>query len=556
MKKSNYNSVCSNARLWYYDYLCENKRKNIPHKVLKHIISCQYCQKEIKNMESLLPDLIEVTNDTKREIDKVINTIISTHLTLVDIPVTCDIAKPFIPRLTDPLLQITIPTPINVHLDNCQACTDDFNKIRNISLNHEQLGYLGQIFADASEEQNDCCMKTQSIASMDFHRVSPGILKHICTCEKCRKEMLLYYQKNNEELVNHNNLDEESVCRKISMSDIANFYFHYGIGHISDASKKDIKSLESHIQYCPVCRKKILELINTVDKIVKRPNSDVITKFSLGRPNELKEENTEDIYSGWPINVQVINKATSNVQEDIYQPEHIAKEKLNILPAKIRKYAKTIAAAAVILLAVTLFFYSSSVKAVDISQIYKALKNVNNVYISRLRPDSPTPFQEEWISRSLKVIITKTQDQYILWDIQNNVRIIKSLSSDSVETIPLPSDMYSKVEQSIEGVLSILPFQNQSQVPKNSKWYLVQKYKTKNIIIGTSIYELIWTNDANFFFKCRFFIDNSTYLVQKTEYYFKQINQEEYVLESIEEFKYINDSNVEEVLKNFQTTSN
>lgn len=551
------NLICTDSRLWYYDFLFETRREKIPSITLKHIETCQYCQNEIQRLESLLLGLKEPKDDITRKIDNTINTLISLHLALVDVPVTCDMVKAFIPRLTDPLLQITIPTPINVHLDKCRACTDDFNTIKNLGLNREQLGHLGQLLADATDEKNEICSTAHtfipSITSMDFKGISTDVMKHICTCSDCRREMIQSRQKLYEKLIENKNLGEESVCKKISMSDIFYLCLSYGYNH-------DSKFPKNHILSCPECLKKMQQLLLTINNIAERPNSNVITKFSLGKSDKPLEEDMEDIYSGWPISVQVIYKTPSKIQENTYQSELVAKQRSNSLMVKIKKHVKPLATAAVILLSLAMFFYSSSARAIDFGRMVEALKNVNNAYITRSIPGKSTPIQEEWVSRTFNVIITKTKDQdqhqYVLWDIQNNIRKIKYTSSNSIENLPLPKDMYTKVAQSIVSVLHILPFQNEEQIPKNANWYPLNEKLLKNKIAGTIIYELVWTDNTNIFRKCRFFVDSSTYLVQKTEYYSKLKKQEEYVLESLENFEYIKDTQVEEVLKIFRTDSN
>jgi len=558
MNTNNSNSECKEYSIWYYDFLFEDKRNNIPDTDLKHIISCQYCQEEIKHLGSLISDSKEETNKKQREVDNAINKMISLHLSLVDIPVTCEMIKPFIPRLTDPLLQITVPTPVNTHLDNCNECSKDFNTIRDLALSHEQLGHLGEILADVSDEKSNTCSKVKAviplIVSLDFKGISQDILKHICTCSACRKEILQYRQNKHEELEKQKQY-EKDICKNISQADLFNFCLPYGYDSVSYNSNKDLKSLKSHIQNCVVCQNKIQQLLTTIDNIAERPDSGVITKFSLGKSNELSKENLAEIYPGRPVNVKMLDKTALQEYKDKHQSENDTKEKPNIIKFKFKKYAKPFATAAAIILAFSLFFYSSSAKGIDLSQIYKALENINNAYITRWNVNEPSPIQEQWISRTFNVIITKTQDQYVLWDINSNIRKINNSVFESTETAPLPQDVYNRVKLTIANVLGILPFQDLSRVPKNAKWSHINMEKTEHNIIGTSIYELVWTLDDNYIHKCRFFVDDSTYLVQKTEYYYKYTNQKDFELKSIEEFKYINDTEIEEVLNIFQTSN-
>jgi hypothetical protein len=76
------------------------------------------------------------------------------HFAYVGKPVTCNVVKPFLPTLFEPALEVSIPTPITVHLDSCRQCSEELETIRKLNLNHEQLRQLCSLFAERPTGNN------------------------------------------------------------------------------------------------------------------------------------------------------------------------------------------------------------------------------------------------------------------------------------------------------------------------------------------------------------------------------------------------------------------
>ena len=47
----NNNSLCREAKLYYYDLLCEESRGLIPESIIDHIEQCQHCQEQIDQLK-------------------------------------------------------------------------------------------------------------------------------------------------------------------------------------------------------------------------------------------------------------------------------------------------------------------------------------------------------------------------------------------------------------------------------------------------------------------------------------------------------------------------
>jgi len=141
----NDNPMCEKAKLYYYDCLCEEKRGPIPLSTIKHIEQCSHCQNQI----NLLKDVIsqkECINSEQGQDSSAVTTMLELHFAYIGKYVTCETVRPFLPGMLDPAMEIRIPTPITVHLDNCPKCAEDLKEIQKLNLNSTKLYQLSQFF--------------------------------------------------------------------------------------------------------------------------------------------------------------------------------------------------------------------------------------------------------------------------------------------------------------------------------------------------------------------------------------------------------------------------
>jgi hypothetical protein len=228
--------------------------------------------------------------------------------------------------------------------------------------------------------------------------------------------------------------------------------------------------------------------------------------------------------------------------------------KQKVSAMNLKSLAKTaVAAAAVILIAVALFLSTQTAKAVTIGQIYKALEKVKNVHISKFAPDKTNPIEEQWVSRSLNIAMSKTEKHLVLSDIPNGVRKTKHLDSDSVETALLSAEMVTKIEKTISGFWGLVPFADLSVIPDDVEWGRVTGDDLKGATEGIRVYDLMWIEKAYdgsvVLRKWRVFVDPETNLPQKTEFYRRLPADTEYILESIEVVEYLENSEIQAVIK-------
>ncbi len=522
-------SNCMNSRLYYYDFLSEETRGGIPESALEHMTQCLNCQDEIDRLKALFERVDErIASDQSRK-DSAISTLLRLHFAYVGEPVRCSTVKPFLASLADPVLQIRIPTPITMHLDECRACRDGLLELRNLHLTHKQLCRLGRLLGDEPTEDAVSCSQARAaigaVVSMAFRDTDAEILKHLCTCPDCRKQLYLHREEVRRELPQNRVAQNELPCESVLPTDIYDYCLPYGIDPADDQFVEFRESITSHLRSCPTCLGKMQGLYNTVYGIAERSDSGVVACFTFQQQ----------------IDVQVPD------QEELTDAGHTK-------ALHLRRYIKpAIAAAAVILIGFALLLSTPAAKAVDLGQIYEALEKVRNVCISQFVPDKAEPTQKIWSSKTLNIKMFETDGQFVLWDFANSVKKIKPLDGSTIQIDSLSGDIVAKGKKSLEGSFGLLPFPDISAAPKDRQWNRVADEDIEDSIPGTEVYDLTWKTTEGMvteYRRWRVFIDTQTNLPKKTMWYKKTPIDDEYALYSIEEVAYPRDSEVKAFIQN------
>jgi len=274
---------CTNARLYYYDFLSKETRAGIPEGALQHIKQCRNCQTEMDSLKDLLVQAGERFESEQSDKDSAISTLLRLHFEYIGEPVKCDTVKPFLASLADPVLQIRIPTPITMHLDKCQSCRDDLMTLQDLHLPHKYLCRLGQLLADKPTEDYLNCSQARAaipaVVSMAFHETDAEMLKHLCTCPNCRKQLYLHRESVRKELLLNGAFQNGFPCESVSATDIYDYCLPYGIDPADDQYVEFRESLTSHLRECPKCLAKMQQLHSTISNIAERAESEVITIY-------------------------------------------------------------------------------------------------------------------------------------------------------------------------------------------------------------------------------------------------------------------------------------
>jgi hypothetical protein len=551
-------SLCKEAELYYYDFLCDESRRLIPEPVVNHVEQCQCCLGQISHLEAVLSQADGLESQQGR-VDSTVTTMLKLHFAYIGKSVTCNIVKPFLPTLLDRALGMRIPTPIVTHVCDCQQCSEDLDVIRCLNLNREQLCRLSRLLADKPMGSNISCTEAQnaipSIVSMVFSETDSEVLKHLCTCPVCRRLVYKERQKLCDGLPEHTS-SPEFPCESVSTSDSFDYVVPYGIDPANDQYAKFRKSFTSHVTNCPNCLAKMQELHRTVYGICERAESDVVTIYHIDESAKAQATSgTKELYAGFPIRVDVKQREEKvNAEQPVPAIDFAATLKQKVSVKKLKPLFKTaVAAAAVILIAVVLFRNIPTARAVTLERIYEAIEKVKNVHIASFAPGKTRPTQEKWVSRTANTYLLKTEKESVLWDIGKGVRKSKQADTTVAETVPLTAVLVADAEKKITGSLGLMPFYDMKDIPKDAEWSHVTDGDLETTPQGIEAYDLIWPAKAldgsQVFKKWRFFVNPKTNLPERTEFYQKLPTDDKYIFISAMEVEYLSDSEMQEVIK-------
>jgi hypothetical protein len=554
----NLNSLCNEAEPYYYDFLSQENQKLIPEPVINHIKQCQHCQSQVCELKSVLCQY-ENVGPEKSQANAASTTMLKLHFAYIGKNVTCETVRPFLTTLLDPALEIRIPTPITVHMDHCQQCAHDLETIRSLNLTRKQLCRLSRLFVAKPAEDGVSCLEAHSaimaFVSLAFSETTEEVLNHLCTCYYCHKVLYQYRETVLTDYLREKGGQKNPLCNQIPVADIFDYVVPYGLDPAHDPYCKFRTSLTSHLRSCPVCLARMQQLHDTVYGIVERAESEIVTVYHVNESARVASQ-SDELYGGFPITVDVLNpqcetKAAAPIP--MTGLVNVPKEEIPKPKRKSLVKAGFVAAAAVIIVAALLVPNLSTAKAVTIDQIYKAIEKIQNVYITSFAPDKKEPIQELWVSRTLNICMTKSEQQSVFWDIANKVRKTKQMGTDSIETTLLSDNLISGVEKRISGSLGLMPFYDISDVPPEAEWNQVTDNDLQATTQGIEVYDLIWTEKAydgsTIFKKWRFFTSPETSLPHRIEVYQKLATLDKYTLHSIVVVKYLNEGEIKSVIQ-------
>jgi hypothetical protein len=276
------------------------------------------------------------------------------------------------------------------------------------------------------------------------------------------------------------------------------------------------------------------------------------------------EENIEQTIA--ELNLTTRAETDRRVLEDAYVALGKAAHKQQEMPEGSiwrlvlrNRFAIPAAIAAMILLAFALFFTMQTERTVQIKGIYTALSKAGNIHVSEFRAGRTVPDQQIWASEKLGVKLFKTEidnrTQYTLWDAKNRVKMIKFLSSNSIQTEPITEQMLAELEKSAAGAADLLPFLNRNNIPEDAQWSRIDEKVLSTAVPGTKAYELTWTarsttSGAVVYRKWRVFEQDRTDLPERIEWYSKTSPENEYKLDKFAIVAYPGEDEITNIIRN------
>ncbi len=215
------------------------------------------------------------------------------------------------------------------------------------------------------------------------------------------------------------------------------------------------------------------------------------------------------------------------------------------------------AAAAVVLIAVSLFLSMPSGNADTVEEFYRTLGGVKNACAASFKPGQTDPFQQVWTSESLKVRLFKTgvgdRAHFALLDVDNKLQM--TIYLETVQTEPLTAQKLADLEKSMALSSVLAPFARARDVPERARWIQVNDPAILAVIPGTKVYDLMWvqqvlTSEERPHRKWRVFVDANTHLPRRAEFYSKAESEDEFIFESFVIVTYPSEGEIRDIVAN------
>jgi hypothetical protein len=464
------------------------------------------------------------------------------HFSCVGTPVSCRIAKPFLPAQAVTHLAITVTSPITAHLGQCSACKNDLNTIKELNLTDGQYYRFAQLLA---EPQNDDYQFSDILSAMDalshgrIDELSAKQREQICIQKRYRDSLYQNRQTSLSRQIDSAGHPAAS-SRDLMPSDLFDMVVPYGAevdgsaASISDRLGRDQLAIE-----------RVQRLHETIYGIVDRPDSGVVTVFDFDLENVSEPAAPDDFPDKLPVTIEVSGAQIKPVTAKTESPQISAPTVKRNWKRQLTPWA--VAAAVFIVLGVLLNLQPAT--AVDLSRINNALAKEKNIYVANYVPGTELPVSETWASRLRNINLIKAGAGWSLWDLENKVMKSSTIDFEGVKTRELDAAAYAKAKRHFEDFMVVIPKKGSSSSETEPVWSILAEsaagqegseydiYERKNTSKTSSgaLIHLMW----------RGFVDPKTNLPVRTESYQKMDTQGEYQLVSYATLSYITDTDMQ-----------
>jgi len=305
---------CQIAEEYFSDLLHNGANGSIPGDIKKHILDCPKCSRKFFQFGIVFS--VPLSQERIFYI-KNMTALLVRHFSLLDEKVYCCQVREFLPMLVDPRLEIRIPTPVTVHIENCSRCRKDLGLLLRLKLRPKQLARLAEFYSQPMfERMLECSDVRESIdliAKLRFDEVPIRNIEHICLCKSCRRLL------NNARIEITKQIPESErptgyPCKVVSPSDLFDYCLPFGIDTADLESEIFHGPFISHIVECPICIQKMQKISDLLYSIAQREDSGIATCYRFNESpqnvelfpaSDIFDELDADLYAGRTAVVEV-----------------------------------------------------------------------------------------------------------------------------------------------------------------------------------------------------------------------------------------------------------
>jgi hypothetical protein len=532
---------CTEAELYYYEYLCGRRDQVIPPAVIEHIRRCTYCRRRIGELESMFGQP-EACTDQAPQVSDVVDTL-TRHFTHIGRNIGCTDVKPFLPTMLIASQKIVIPTPITVHLDHCLPCAEDLESLRELELRPEQLTRLSELYgADRSEDRAMCRRAgpyISAFASMTFEDIDAEVLNHICTCPQCLRRVCERRDRALLDLRSEGTFPAEIVCDTISTADLFDWVVPHGSAGAQSGQTPADETLPAHLQACPDCMERMQAVHRTVYGVAQRADSGVSTVYSTGQKAQQVAGQPTDLYRSYPIHVGVTGRELQPVEGLGAAARVRAGVRRTVRHPHFKPALRVTAAAAVVLLGFTYFFSTQAVSGVSVRQLSAAVKGVENLHVVRHGSDRIRLVDELWMSRAAGLVVVKNAVEQGVYNLKTGEKTVWRPRERTTERGPLSSRERTGLRDMVDSILGLASL---TDVPLNAELQPLPPGAVEGVEEGCEVYDLLWQGRSASgrisHYRMWAYLDSTTQLPRRTETYQQVLQEQEWQLVNVREFEY------------------
>jgi hypothetical protein len=472
-------SLCHKAREYYYDLLCHDEA-TVPEAIASHVEGCSFCREQIRRLEESLG---QAQNERKspegpknnQEIEA-----LSRHFEFLDERIHCSHVKPFLPELLISSRQVRIPTPITVHVENCPACGEDLDSIRELGLRDDQLNRLSLFYGQVGHpSRRSQCRAARLVAirlaAFSIDRADSHTLDHVCLCLKCRTRV---YRERARAMAGRCVPDERTgvlACHEVSPADVFDFVVPFGLDADTIARTSGRRdAVATHLRVCPRCVEKVQSLHRTLYAVAERADSTVCTVCQTEKEDESRPPQTEAYR--YPIHVQVLRQESARAAWSGFRPG---------LRNKI-----ALAIAAVIVGGVlSIIPLSTATGGMNVGGVRKAVGRIHNVHITRSQSEGSVPYFEMWLAADRQTVVTKVDKEYTVHEFGKRLITVYTPGSPP-RTMPQPAETSDSCRKFMTAVFRNMIFAHASETDSFSQAQYVASDRPGE---NWSMYELTQT---------------------------------------------------------------
>lgn len=421
---------CGRAEAYYYDLLNDPEGADVPHPIVDHVRTCDYCHKRIRRLGQMLSEPEPGVSRQQRLDDSRLVAELQHHLEYIDRRVVCQDVKPFLPGMLVPSPRITAPTPISSHIDRCSQCSGDLRALGGLGLRPAQLCRLRDLYGAGVEPDSQMCRQSrpwiEPFGSGILDGIDPEVLEHLCLCPTCRARIYRY----REETLKGDGGDRPGSlsCSGPSMAEVFDYVVPYGMGTAGGGAADRVP--QRHIESCSQCRGMIQLLHRTVYGIAERADSNVGTVYSVkGRTQKIYDDCAEDAS---PDEMVCPGGAS---------PVVVSEKRLNggqavPMRSSFKPYVKAaFLAAAMIPLAIVFHLAVPVASGLTVRSLIEKeiLAKVSKVHVSMYGLDQDNASEELWYAQECGILIHRVEDLKTLYNVKAGRRITIDPTGEPVE---------------------------------------------------------------------------------------------------------------------------